>query len=156
MLGKKIILTGVVGMVLVACSGNALGGTFSFRLSIGSRHHIAEPIRSRFRRGPFHKKHIYIRPHQRAFVKRRPHPHKVVVVHPPRRRHIAVNLVPNVTITRREVVVEPATVTIWITNSNGSQTSVSLRKSGPGFIGPRDEWYPSMPTNEQLRMVYGF
>ena len=156
MLSKKIILTGIVGMVLLACSGKALGGTFSFELSIGSRHHIAEPIRPRFGRRPFQKKHILIAPHQRTFLKRRPQPHKVVVVHPPRRRHIAVNLVPNVTITRREVVVEPATVTVWITNSNGSQTSVSLRKSGPGFIGPRGEWYPSMPTNEQLRVVYGF
>jgi hypothetical protein len=156
MLGKKIILTGVVGMVLLACTGKALGGTFSFRLSIGSRHHIAEPIAPRLRRSPFHNKHISIRPHQRTFLKRRPRPRKVVVVHPPRRRHIAVNLVPNITITKREVVVEPTTVTVWITNSNGSQTSVSLRKSGPGFIGPRGEWYPTMPTNEQLRVVYGF
>ena len=67
-----------------------------------------------------------------------------------------VNLVPTVTIAPREVVVEPKTVTVWITNSNGSQTSVRLRKSGPGYIGPQGEWYHRMPGNEQLRVVYGF
>ena len=156
MLSKKIILTGIVGMVLLACTGKAMGGTFSFRLSIGSKHRVAEPIVPGFRRTPFRKKHTIIRPHQRTFLKRQPRPHKVVVVSRPLTRGIAVNLVPTVTITKREVVIEPTTVTVWITNSNGSQTSVSLRKSGPGFIGPRGEWYHNMPTNEQLRMVYGF
>ena len=156
MLSKKIILISIVGMVLLACSGKALGGTFSFRLSIGSKRHIAEPIRPGFRRPSFHKKHIFIRPHQRTFLKRRPHPRKVVVLRRPRTHRIAVNLVPTVIVTKPPITVEPTTITVWITNSNGSQTSVSLRKSGPGFIGPRGEWYPNMPTNEQLRMVYGF
>jgi hypothetical protein len=156
MLSKKIILTATVGTVLLMCSGKALGETFSFRLSIGSKNYIAEPIGPGFHHPSFHNKHIIIPPHQRAFLKRRPHPHKVYVVNQPLIRGIAVNLVPNVTITRQEVAVEPTTVTVWITNSNGSQTSVSLRKSGPGFIGPRGEWYPDMPTNEQLRVVYGF
>ncbi len=47
-------------------------------------------------------------------------------------------------------------VTIWITNSNGSQQPVTLKKDGPGYIGPRGERYPSLPTEEQLRQVYGF
>jgi len=51
---------------------------------------------------------------------------------------------------------EQDVVTIWITNSNGSQTSVRLRKDGPGYIGPRGERYPSLPTEDQLRPVYGF
>ncbi|HEG42598.1 MAG TPA: hypothetical protein ENH94_00965 [Phycisphaerales bacterium] len=46
------------------------------------------------------------------------------------------------------------TVTVWITNSNGSKTEVRLRREGSGFIGPRGERYDSMPTNEQLS-VYG-
>jgi len=50
---------------------------------------------------------------------------------------------------------EQNTVTVWITNSNGSQTPVKLRKDGPGFIGPNGERYPSMPTEEQLKPVYG-
>jgi hypothetical protein len=48
------------------------------------------------------------------------------------------------------------TVIVWITNSNGSQKDVTLRKSGPGFYGPRGEYYPSMPTQDQLRTAYGF
>ena len=46
--------------------------------------------------------------------------------------------------------------TIWITNSNGSKVPVKLRKDGPNFIGPRGEIYQSRPTEEQLKMVYGF
>lgn len=46
--------------------------------------------------------------------------------------------------------------TVWITNSNGSQIPVRLTKDGPGYIGPRGERYPSMPTQDQLRTVYGF
>ena len=48
-------------------------------------------------------------------------------------------------------------VVIWITNSNGSETKVVLRKDGyGGYIGPRGERYRNMPTKEQLRQVYGF
>ena len=51
---------------------------------------------------------------------------------------------------------EQNTITIWITNSNGSQTPVKLRKEGPGYVGPRGERYSSLPTKEQLQKVYGF
>lgn len=51
---------------------------------------------------------------------------------------------------------EQDVVTIWITNTNGSQNSVRLRKDGPGYIGPRGERYPSLPTEDQLRPLYGF
>ena len=46
-------------------------------------------------------------------------------------------------------------VTVWITNTNGSQTPIRLRKEGPGFVGPRGEYYPSMPTEGQLQKMYG-
>lgn len=52
--------------------------------------------------------------------------------------------------------VEVASITVWITNSNGSRTSVKLTREGPYYIGPRGELYTSLPTNEQLRIVYGF
>ena len=45
--------------------------------------------------------------------------------------------------------------TIWITNSNGSQQAVRLRKDGPGYIGPRGERYPTRPTEAQLLQMYG-
>ncbi len=61
--------------------------------------------------------------------------------------------------TRQEIEsvrAEQNTVTMWITNSNGSKIPVNLTRSGPNYVGPRGEIYPSLPTEEQLRMVYGF
>lgn len=51
---------------------------------------------------------------------------------------------------------EMNTVTVHVTNSNGSIIAVKLQKSGPGYIGPRGEYYPTLPTEDQLRPVYGF
>lgn len=52
---------------------------------------------------------------------------------------------------------EMNTVTIWVTNSNGSQIPVRLQKDGyGGYIGPRGERYRTLPSEDQLRMVYGF
>jgi len=49
------------------------------------------------------------------------------------------------------------TVTINITNSNGSITPVTLRKQGVVYIGPRGETYTTLPTEEQLKQAgYGF
>jgi len=45
--------------------------------------------------------------------------------------------------------------TVWVTNTNGSQTSVRLTKDGSGYIGPRGERYATKPTEEQLKS-YGF
>lgn len=53
------------------------------------------------------------------------------------------------------VIKEPATVTVWISNDNGSQTPVVLTKSGSGFTGPSGEYYSCLPTEQQLRAVYG-
>ena len=53
------------------------------------------------------------------------------------------------------VAAEQNVETVWITNSNGSQLPVKLRKDGPGYIGERGERYPSMPTEEQLKQLYG-
>jgi hypothetical protein len=48
------------------------------------------------------------------------------------------------------------TTTVHVTNSNGSIIAVNLQRSGPGYIGPRGEYYPTLPTEDQLRPVYGF
>jgi outer membrane lipoprotein SlyB len=48
------------------------------------------------------------------------------------------------------------TVTVNITNSNGSVSTVRLRKQGVGYVGPRGEYYNSLPTEDQLRPIYGF
>jgi len=43
-----------------------------------------------------------------------------------------------------------------VTNSNGSIVQVRLRRRGVGWVGTRGEYYPTLPTSEQLRPVYGF
>lgn len=50
---------------------------------------------------------------------------------------------------------EANTYVVNITNSNGSITPVTLRRSGNVWIGPRGEQYMSMPTPEQLKPIYG-
>lgn len=47
--------------------------------------------------------------------------------------------------------------TVWIENSNGSKSSVTLRQAAGGaWIGPRGEYYDTFPTESQLKSVYGF
>ena len=43
-----------------------------------------------------------------------------------------------------------------VTNSNGSVIQVKLRRQGVGWIGTRGEYYPTLPTGDQLRPIYGF
>jgi uncharacterized protein YcfJ len=46
--------------------------------------------------------------------------------------------------------------TVWIENSNGSKTPVVLRQTEGGqYIGPRGEYYGTMPSMEQLKQIYG-
>lgn len=78
-----------------------------------------------------------------------------VVMPAPVVRHVVVQPAPTV-IVGAGVPVGEIAVTVWITNSNGSQTSVRLTRQGPWYVGPRGEYYSEMPTNEQLRVVYGF
>ncbi len=47
-------------------------------------------------------------------------------------------------------------VSVWVTNSNGSKTEVRLRKTATGYMGPKGEVYSSLPTEDELRPVYGF
>ena len=43
-----------------------------------------------------------------------------------------------------------------IHNSNGSVSTIRLTRSGTGYIGPRNEFYDHLPTEAELRPVYGF
>jgi uncharacterized protein YcfJ len=46
--------------------------------------------------------------------------------------------------------------TVWIENSNNSKTPVVLRQTEGGqYIGPRGEYYTTLPTQDQLKSVYG-
>ena len=51
---------------------------------------------------------------------------------------------------------EMNTVMVNVTNSNGSIIQVRLTKQGIGYVGPRGEYYDKLPTEDQLRPVYGF
>ena len=48
------------------------------------------------------------------------------------------------------------TVIVNVVNSNGSVTPVKLRRKGTGYVGPRGEYYETLPTSEQLKPAYGF
>ena len=51
--------------------------------------------------------------------------------------------------------VSAETITINVPNSNGSFTPVTLIRRNGGYVGPQGEFYPSNPTVEQLRALYG-
>ena len=46
-------------------------------------------------------------------------------------------------------------ITINIPNLRGGYTSVTLKKSGTGYIGPQGEFYRSFPSVKQLEKIYG-
>ena len=57
----------------------------------------------------------------------------------------------------RDAAYEQAnTYIVNVHNSNGSITLVTLRRAGPVWVGPRNEQYSTLPTEEQLRPLYGF
>ncbi|MFH1717410.1 MAG: hypothetical protein ABIF19_08680 [Planctomycetota bacterium] len=49
----------------------------------------------------------------------------------------------------------PERVIVDIHNDNGSITPVTLKKKGDNYIGPKGERYEELPTEEQLKPVYG-
>jgi len=46
-------------------------------------------------------------------------------------------------------------IAVEIHNSNGSVTPVQLKKKGDVYIGPKGERYEELPTEEQLKPIYG-
>lgn len=85
-----------------------------------------------------------------------PHRHVIygpsVVIAPP--RPIVVDRTETVIVRDRT---PDDTVVVWITNTNGSRTPVTLtRQRDTGYyIGPKGEYYVVLPTDEQLRPLYG-
>ncbi len=57
---------------------------------------------------------------------------------------------------RQAMLMESNTVIVNITNSNGSITPVRLTRSGNLWYGPRGEYYTAIPSEQQLKPVYGF
>jgi len=56
----------------------------------------------------------------------------------------------------RQAQEDANTTIINITNSNGSVTPIRLVRQGTVWVGPRGEQYINLPTEEQLKAVYGF
>ena len=48
----------------------------------------------------------------------------------------------------------PETSAFRMPNSNGSETLVTLTRHGSGWLGPQGEYYPSYPSQEQIRERY--
>ena len=48
------------------------------------------------------------------------------------------------------------TVIINVHNSNGSITPVTLTRQGNIYVGPKGEQYTPLPTEDQLKSIYGF
>jgi hypothetical protein len=57
---------------------------------------------------------------------------------------------------RAQMRQEMRTVAVNITNSNGSISQVRLKRSGVGYVGTRGEYYHHLPTEDELRPIYGF
>ena len=57
---------------------------------------------------------------------------------------------------RENIRQEMNTVMVNVTNSNGSVVQVPMRKQGVGYVGPRGEYYQTLPTGEELKPIYGF
>lgn len=49
-----------------------------------------------------------------------------------------------------------STTVINVQNSNGSYTPITLRRMGNQYVGPRGEYYSTLPTEQQLKVAYGF
>ena len=47
------------------------------------------------------------------------------------------------------------TATVNVPNSNGGYTSVVLKRSGNGWLGPQGEYYEQIPSTDQLKVMYG-
>ncbi len=160
MVKHKLILT-IMFTAAVFLFINDAGSKATARPHIRRSSMIAVPLGHSRHEGPIiftppHRKFVITSPLIGGFIRIGPPIPEVVVVEEPRARHIVVNLSLTKTVSKPQCVTEQTQVTVWITNSNGSQTPVTLKKSGPGYLGPRGEWYPNMPTEEQLKMVYGF
>ena len=56
---------------------------------------------------------------------------------------------------REQKVSRPSSIVVEIHNDNGSITPVKLRKKDGSYIGPKGERYDQLPTEEQLKPIYG-
>lgn len=159
MVRQKMVLTMIggifvlsLGSVLYADTTITLAGRVGITPHVGLGVWIGGPAREPVCHAPVHDRVVITRPWRHRFVRLGP-PRVETVVVPP--RHVVPGR-PPVVVPKAPTVLEEGPITVWITNSNGSRTSVKLTRQGSWYRGPRGEYYQGMPTNEQLRIVYGF
>jgi outer membrane lipoprotein SlyB len=46
-------------------------------------------------------------------------------------------------------------VKVPFTNSDGTITTIALRKVDSGYVGPKGEYYEQLPTQKELKIKYG-
>ena len=46
-------------------------------------------------------------------------------------------------------------IKISFTNSDGTTTTIALRKVDSGYVGPEGEYYDKLPTQKELKAKYG-
>jgi len=162
---QRIIRVVAITAVLAIWAGAAQAKTVVLHSSFSRGHIVGRPLGPGVHVGPVARSYVFAKPFHTGIVISSPlrsriapiFPHReVLVVSQPCVQPLIVEAAPTCVVTSRTVVVEPSIITVWVRNSNGSQSPVKLTRSGPGYIGPRGEYYPDMPNNEQLRMVYGF
>ena len=160
---RKLIIVAVVGIVSCMFVSDALGrpdgrrssggsggvsvGRQGVKVSIGSSRGV---VSFGQRRG---KAFVSIGHRRRHIIG--PRRSRRVVVRSPRRRQVFFDSYSSVVAAPSPRVIAPITVTVWISNRNGSKTPVTLRQEGPNYVGPSGEYYLGMPTEEQLIMMYG-
>ncbi len=156
MMRQRLISTIVVTMAFSGVLSELTGPTAQARSH--KRSTVVVSPRARVGRwiGPHHRRSVVPRPWRRRFI-RLGHPYpRPVIVPGPVRRHVVIDPAPRITVNVPTVHVAPTRLTIWVTNSNGSRIAVELTRDGAWYVGPRGESYSGIPTNEQLRVVYGF
>jgi len=162
---QRTIRVVAIAAVLAIWAGAVQAKTVVLHSSFGRGHIVGRPLGPSVHVGPVARSHVFAKPFHTGIVISSPlrsrivpiFPHRqVVMVAQPCARPVVVEPAATCVVTSQAVVVEPSIITVWVRNSNGSQSPVKLTRSGPGYIGPRGEYYPEMPNNEQLRMVYGF
>ena len=154
---RKRLMSMIVAATVFSGALGELSGT-----AVAARPHGRATVTVSQHRAPHrpiarpHGRRVIHYPWRHRFVRLGPPCRRKVVVHHPVPQRVVVHPLPPVTVTVPTVRIEPATVTVWVTNSNGSRISVQLTRQGHWYVGPRGEVYAHLPTNEQLRVVYGF
>jgi len=159
---RKYIVVAVVAVAIFAVASNSFARPAKHRSrsivaihhSYRSRHKDTSPHRRKFRAKPYRRGKRIVVAHRRNRIMVAHRRNRIVVrsywlraVFAPPRQTIVVTTPPK--------IIETAGITVWITNDNGSKTAVTLTRDGPCYVGPLGEYYTSMPTEAQLKMLYG-